>query len=136
MLHAACRLVARDLGLFEESIKDPVSRPVAPKTRSMFDKAVHIIAEVGVNHDGSRASALEVFYRETAGVVGEVPLHEPCFRGNESRYLSKCTESGWVSSVGAYVDESETAIAKKCNTAYGVAAASGTAALHATGGVL
>ena len=81
-------------------------------------------------------SALEAFYRETAGVVGEVPLHEPCFRGNESRYLSKCTESGWVSSVGAYVDESETAIAKKCNTAYGVAAASGTAALHATGGVL
>jgi perosamine synthetase len=38
---------------------------------------------------------------------GPVPLHEPHFDGNESRYISECLASTYVSSVGAYVDRLE-----------------------------
>ena len=33
-----------------------------------------------------------------------VALHEPLFGGNEWRYIKDCLDTGWVSSVGAYVD--------------------------------
>src|SRR5690606_18662072 len=36
-----------------------------------------------------------------------VPLHAPEFRGRERDYLNDCVETGWVSSVGAYVDRFE-----------------------------
>ena len=35
------------------------------------------------------------------------PLHEPLFVGNELKYVSDCINTGWVSSVGAYVDRFE-----------------------------
>jgi perosamine synthetase len=34
-----------------------------------------------------------------------VSLHEPNFSGNEWNYVKACLDSGWVSSVGKYVDE-------------------------------
>jgi perosamine synthetase len=36
-----------------------------------------------------------------------VPLHEPEFRGREWDYVKDCLDTGWVSSVGAYVDRIE-----------------------------
>lgn len=36
-----------------------------------------------------------------------VPLHEPCFSGNEKKYLNDCIDSTYVSSVGQYVDRFE-----------------------------
>ena len=32
------------------------------------------------------------------------PLHEPSFSGNEWKYVNECIDTGWVSSVGKYVD--------------------------------
>jgi perosamine synthetase len=59
-----------------------------------------------------------------------VPLHEPCFRGREWEYVKDCLDTGWVSSVGAYVDRFETDLAEATGCAHAVATSTGTAALH------
>ena len=61
---------------------------------------------------------------------GFVPLHEPEFLGDEEKFVLDCLRSGWVSSVGQYVDRFETEIASVCGTAHGVAVVNGTAALE------
>ena len=38
---------------------------------------------------------------------GIVPLHAPCFVGNEKKYLDECIDSTYVSSVGKFVDRFE-----------------------------
>lgn len=59
-----------------------------------------------------------------------VPLHEPEFLGEEEALLLDCIRSGWVSSVGQYVDRFESEIAARCGTTHGVAVVNGTAALE------
>jgi perosamine synthetase len=61
---------------------------------------------------------------------GFVPLHEPEFAGNEAAYVADCIETGWVSSVGSYVDRIERDLAEFCGTSHVVAVVNGTAALH------
>lgn len=67
-------------------------------------------------------------------VVGKgekyVPLHVPEFNGRERELLLDCIETGWVSSVGSYVDEFEIEVARRAGCSYGVAVSNGTAALH------
>ena len=57
-------------------------------------------------------------------------LHEPEFRGEEEAFVLDCIRSGWVSSVGKYVDRFEAEIGTACGTAHGVAVVNGTAALE------
>ncbi|AYC28953.1 LegC family aminotransferase [Paenisporosarcina cavernae] len=59
-----------------------------------------------------------------------VPLHEPTFNGNEIKYVTECIESGWVSSVGAYVTRFEQDLANFVGAKRAVAVVNGTAALH------
>ena len=59
-----------------------------------------------------------------------VPLHEPRFVGNEKKYLNKCIDSTFVSSVGKFVEEFEEKIAKYTGAKYAVATSNGTSALH------
>jgi perosamine synthetase len=59
------------------------------------------------------------------------PLHEPVFEGREIAYLSECIETGWVSSVGKFVDRFEQELAAFTGTRRAVALANGTVALHA-----
>lgn len=61
---------------------------------------------------------------------GGIPLSVPEIRGNEWTYIKDCLDTGWVSSVGAYVDRFERELAGRAGTAHAVATASGTAALH------
>lgn len=65
-------------------------------------------------------------------VCGEPPvaLHEPRFAGNEWAYVKDCLDTGWVSSVGAYVDRFERDLAARSGVAHAVAVVNGTAALH------
>jgi len=65
-------------------------------------------------------------------VKNRVPfsLHEPCLAGNEWKYLKDCLDTGWVSSVGKYVDKFEKALAEFTGAKYAVAVVNGTAALH------
>ena len=67
--------------------------------------------------------------RTVAG-EGVVPLHEPQFSDKESEYVQRCLESGYVSSVGAYVNEFEDGLRSVTGSAHAVAVTNGTAALH------
>lgn len=58
------------------------------------------------------------------------PLHEPEFEGNEEALVLDCIRTGWVSSVGKYVDEFEAKVAEACGARFGIAVANGTAALQ------
>jgi len=67
-----------------------------------------------------------------ASVLGDgpVPLHEPRLDGNESRYLSDCLASTYVSSVGAYADRFEADLTALTGAKHAVATVNGTSALH------
>lgn len=62
----------------------------------------------------------------------DVPLslHEPYFRGNENAYVKECIDTGWVSSVGKFVDRFEQELADYTGMKRAVAVSNGTAALH------
>ncbi len=71
------------------------------------------------------------FIRETfQQPEGFIPLHDPRFIGNEKKYLLECIDSNFVSSVGEFVVQFETACAQYTGAKYAVAAVNGTAALH------
>ena len=59
-----------------------------------------------------------------------IPLSAPNFNGNEWKYVKECLDSGWVSSVGKYVDEFEERLQVTTGAKYAVAVMNGTAALH------
>lgn len=60
-----------------------------------------------------------------------IPLCVPEIVGNEGRYIKECLDSGWVSSVGPFVDSFEKMVANYVGARYGVATCNGTSALHA-----
>ena len=57
-------------------------------------------------------------------------LHEPTFKGKEWEYVKDCLDSGFVSSVGQYVEKFENDIAEYTGAKHAVAVVNGTAALH------
>jgi len=59
-----------------------------------------------------------------------VPLHEPLLGERERALVDECVASGWVSSVGKFVDLFERQLAEATGARHAVAVASGTAALH------
>jgi len=59
-----------------------------------------------------------------------IPLHEPRFEANAWERVRDCLDSGWVSSVGAYVDRFEAALSEYTSVPHAVATVNGTAALH------
>lgn len=56
--------------------------------------------------------------------------HEPCFEGNEWKYVKECLDTGWVSSAGKYVELFEKKAAELSGTRDAVAVVNGTAALQ------
>ena len=59
-----------------------------------------------------------------------IALHEPLFIGNEKKYLNKCIDSTFVSSVGLFVNQFEKTLAEKLDVKHVIATVNGTAALH------
>ncbi|HUS01933.1 MAG TPA: LegC family aminotransferase [Chitinophagaceae bacterium] len=57
-------------------------------------------------------------------------LSGPNIAGNEWKYVKDCLDTGWVSSVGAYVEKFEKMTADFAGAKYAVATSSGTTALH------
>lgn len=60
----------------------------------------------------------------------EVPLHAPCFIGNEKKYLAECVDTTFVSSVGQFVDRFEEKMAQYTGATRAVTCVNGTNALH------
>lgn len=61
---------------------------------------------------------------------GPVALHEPEFGPSDHAYVAECLDSGWVSSVGKFVDRFESDLAAYTGAKRVVAVVNGTAALH------
>jgi perosamine synthetase len=58
------------------------------------------------------------------------PVAEPELGAEETRYVDECLRSGWISSIGPFVERFERALADYCGSAHGIAVANGTVALH------
>ena len=59
-----------------------------------------------------------------------IPLSVPEIRGNEWHYIKECLDTGWVSSVGSFVDRFEKEIKNYTGAKHAVACMNGTSALH------
>jgi len=59
-----------------------------------------------------------------------IPLCIPEIIGNEWTYIKECLDTGWVSSVGSYVDKFEKRISQFIGIDHAIACVNGTAALH------
>jgi len=74
------------------------------------------------------------FLAALAQVLGQpqqpIPLHVPEFLGHEAAYVNECIETGWVSSVGQFVDRFEARLAEFTGCAHAIAVCNGTAALQ------
>ena len=73
-------------------------------------------------------TALDVAYRPAPQPV--IPIYRPDLSGNERRYVMDCLETGWISSLGVYVERFERAVAGRTGAAHAVATCNGTVALH------
>ena len=76
------------------------------------------------------ASFVSTLQQALGGAGDELSLHEPEFVGNEWKYVKECLDTGWVSSVGKYVDEFERRLAEYTGARHAVAVVNGTAAQH------
>jgi perosamine synthetase len=97
---------------FVPMITSPMVSDASPGTNILANAIVGALRKVCVNPDK--------FY----------PLHEPYFGGHETRYVTECIETGWVSSVGKFVDRFEEELAAYTGAKHAVAVVNGTAALH------
>jgi perosamine synthetase len=59
-----------------------------------------------------------------------IPISQPSITQKEIDYVTDAIQSGWVSSLGKYIDMFEEKFATYCGTKYAVATSSGTTALH------
>jgi len=59
-----------------------------------------------------------------------IPLCVPEICGNEWAYVKECLDTGWVSSVGAFVNRFEQMVADYVGANYAVATVNGTSAIH------
>ncbi|MCF8296738.1 MAG: LegC family aminotransferase [Saprospiraceae bacterium] len=70
------------------------------------------------------------FIRNLYNTEDFIPLHEPCFIGNEKKYLNECIDTTFVSSVGKFVDLFEKKISEYTGAKHAVVTVNGTEALH------
>jgi perosamine synthetase len=59
-----------------------------------------------------------------------IPISQPKISQREIDYVTDAVKSGWVSSLGAYVDKFEEGFATFCGTSHAVSVANGTVGLH------
>jgi perosamine synthetase len=59
-----------------------------------------------------------------------IPISKPFIGAREKELVLDALESGWVSSIGKYIDEFESKFADYCGTEYALAVSNGTTGLH------
>lgn len=85
---------------------------------------------MAANHTPLSENFLSSLRRVLGQANPSLSLHEPEFSGNEWTYVKECIDTGWVSSVGKFVDEFELKLAEFTGARHAVAVVNGTAALH------
>jgi perosamine synthetase len=58
------------------------------------------------------------------------PVSQPSIGDKELAYVTDAVRSGWVSSIGKYIEQFETMFAQFCGSRYALAVSNGTTALH------
>jgi perosamine synthetase len=59
-----------------------------------------------------------------------IPVYRPDLSGKERDYVLDCVDSTWISSIGAYIDRFEQAVATVTGARHAIAVCNGTVALH------
>src|SRR6201992_1882655 len=59
-----------------------------------------------------------------------IPISQPLIGPREKELVLAALDSGWVSSIGKYIDEFEAGFARYCGTEYALAVSNGTTGLH------
>ena len=59
-----------------------------------------------------------------------IPVYVPSLDGNETKYVMDAVESGWISSLGQYVDRFEAAIRDVTSAKHAIAVSNGSVAIH------
>src|SRR6267154_2100652 len=59
-----------------------------------------------------------------------IPISQPSIGSRERELVLDAVDSGWVSSIGKYIDEFEAAFARYCGTDYALTVSNGTTGLH------
>src|SRR4051794_26960635 len=59
-----------------------------------------------------------------------IPISKPFIGPREKELVIDALDSGWVSSIGKYIDEFEAKFARYCGTDYALAVSNGTTGLH------
>ncbi|MGD2183144.1 DegT/DnrJ/EryC1/StrS family aminotransferase [Lusitaniella coriacea] len=59
-----------------------------------------------------------------------IPISQPSLTPLETKYVTDAIQSGWVSSLGEYIDRFESSFAEYCGTKYALTTSSGTTGLH------
>lgn len=62
--------------------------------------------------------------------MNRIPVYAPFLRGNISKYVNDCVDSGWISSRGDYVSRFEEEFARYVGAAGAASVSNGTVALH------
>lgn len=60
----------------------------------------------------------------------KIALAIPVLNGNEKKYVNDCLDTGWISSIGKYVNAFEGEFARFCGVNHALSCANGTVALH------
>lgn len=85
---------------------------------------------IGASRDDWIQQVLQAVGQVLGPPGASLALHEPEFQGREWDYVKDCLDTGWVSSVGAYVDRFERDLAAFTGVRHAIATVNGTAALH------
>jgi perosamine synthetase len=59
-----------------------------------------------------------------------IPISKPFIGAREKQLVLEALDSGWVSSIGKFIDEFEAGFARYCGTEYALAVSNGTTGLH------
>lgn len=59
-----------------------------------------------------------------------IPVSQPKLSDLELKYITDAVKSGWVSSLGRYIDTFEQKFAEFCGTKYAISVCNGTVGLH------
>src|SRR6201996_9119060 len=59
-----------------------------------------------------------------------LPISKPFIGAREKELVLDALDSGWVSSIGKYIDEFETGFARYCGTEFAITVSNGTTGLH------
>ncbi len=59
-----------------------------------------------------------------------IPVYRPELGGNERRYVLECLDTGWISSLGAFVERFEQAVCAATGERHAIGLCNGTVALH------